>query len=648
MSNARRRFTPRNPIAPPAPIALPTDSAQDPNAPAPPNPLHSILDAIAPESNIFANEGDAFNLDVVPDHRFPLISWLYSISRQATPSTYSNHPCASPSSLIGYTYAIYIALLFQNDACLRQHASSHARDVMQNPYLKQFFDSFLDLPVPSFATLDFEALRFFNHERASNLVSIGSLAGFSFMHDFGRFFTTGTFFGLHDLLARVPGNTPLSTAQYKFARLPVATVVLSNNAVVTITPGHLFGLVQNDIVYSNWLNTRLTSILNQAEIRSMASRPNAGTHPMFAIPQTNVNDINPYLFMMSISEDNLQVLESWIRSLASFVSESFPSSKPLRAYTQVGSDEVLRHLTFELPPPTWHARELGNLLNPIEPPNNQPFLNAQQHTHAEFAAALEFRQHDSLPNPTSPPQTSAPITVPPNSWVPDILTPDDQLPVDNPHPARPLTDDPYMTTTPRAVILEPTQGSDSISHFVSVITSGKVIEIGDISATHIPVVHPRRDLFLQNAQYFAGAICVDQIIASATANRTDIRQIKDVELFSSLLGFNRGPATRLTIPQFRIGQIFPAPNPHGIALPSDILSGAIHVPRAIASIHSTNVFISPQHDTHNVIDQTIPMWSSYRFLDQRSQKWYWLPSLRPLFGTQARTFITEHPSLRIP
>jgi len=207
---AQSRDTSQNEIPAPPPISVPTDHAHNSDAPVPPNPLHDIISAIRPESTIFSGEGALFNLNVVPDHRMPLLSWLYSIQRQVTSSTYSSHPCASPSSLTSYTYAMYVALLFHNDASLRLHASSHACDVMQNFYVNQFFDRFLDLPVPTFAALDFEALRFY-HDRASNLVSIGSLAGFSFTHDFGRFFTTGTFFRLHDLLAKLPGNTPLST-----------------------------------------------------------------------------------------------------------------------------------------------------------------------------------------------------------------------------------------------------------------------------------------------------------------------------------------------------------------------------------------------------------------------------------------------------
>jgi hypothetical protein len=647
------RFAPRQTIPAPPPVA----AAQDPNAPAPPNPLHDITQAINAPANVTSNEGDLFILDVVPDHRFPLLSWLFSVPRVLQPTAYSQAPNASPASLIGYTYLMYIALLFHNDAYLRPTPSKFARAILSDYYLAQFFQSLLDLPVPAFAVNEFEALRFFNHDLASNLVAIGSLAGFDFAHDFGRFFTAGTFFGLHALAATLPGNTTLSVAQLFFSKMTVATVTVSANNNVNLAPGHLFGTVMNDVSYLNWLNTRLSAILNQSEIRSMASRPNAGRIPMFAIPVQPLADINPYTFMMSLSSDNTELILNWTRNLASFVTTTLPTSRPLRTYTQTGSTEVLRHLIFEAPPPTWHAETLGQqtLLNPT-PDNQNPFrIGNPLSSHSQFATARNFRTRTGLPAPTipaaNPPATlltAARPTAVVNQFHASLVMPAAAPNTTDPIARRRLTADGHFALTPRAVIFEPTSDATATAHHVAVLTSGKIIESSDLTGIVLPLLHPRRNLYMQNTHYLSGAVLLAQTRSALTNDHFDIHQVTDEELLRSPLGIIRGFFTRVRIPWFRQGVIDSATSLAGNNQSSTVIAGAFGVPHSHRSIDSTNVFLSADNHAIVVPENTWTIWSSYRHFNPEAQEWYVLPSLRHIFGTQARSFLTDHPSRRIP
>ncbi|BAV56300.1 capsid protein [Fusarium poae partitivirus 2] len=647
------RFGPRTTIpAPPPPE--PIQAATDPNTPAPPNPLHDITQAINAPGNVTSNEGDLFILDTVPDHRFPLLSWLYSIPRVLQPTAYSQAPNASPASLLGYTYLMYIGLLFHNDAFQRPSPSKHARSILSDYYLATFFNSLLDLPVPAFAALDFEALRFFNHDLASNLVAIGSEAGFSFAHDFGRFFTAGTFFGLHATLATMPGNTQLAAAQLAFSKMTVARITTAPGQTVNLAPGHLFGTVMNDTPYLNWLNTRLSAILNQSEIRSMASRPNAGRIPMFAIPEQEMSDVNPYLLMMSISDDNLELLTSWIRNLASFTRETLTTSRPLRNYTQPGNPEVLRHLVFEAPPPTWHSDSLGThtSLNPTPEPQNPFRVGNHPHTHTQFAAARNFRTRSGIPAPiaTNNPlaaNAAAPPSVD-NSWFASLVSTNENAHPNDPVVRRRLTADGHFANTPRAVIFEPTSATESTAHHVAVITSGKIIESGDFTGTVIPTVHPRRNLYLQNTHYLSGAVLISQTRPAIRNEYFDIHNVTDEDLLRSPLGILRGYSSRLRLPLFRQGIVERALTFESANFSSLIASGATLLPNAHRAFDSTNVFLAPDNQGHLVDDEIWPIWSSYRHYNQEARQWYVLPSLRHIFGTQARTFLTDHPSRRIP
>jgi hypothetical protein len=551
---------------------------------------------------------------------------------------------------------MYIAALFHNDASNRPTVSHYARPLIADHFMYQFFTRLLDLPIPGFVALDFEAIRFFNHDLATNLVAIGSCAGFDFQLDYGRFFTAGTFFGLHSTLAMLPGNTQLAAAQLAFTRMTIATITMPNGTNVDLTPGHLFGIVMNDQPYYNWLNIRLASILNQSEIRTMASRPNAGRIPMFAIPQQNFDSVNPYLFMMSLSDSNMDVIDSWIRNMAAFITETFPSARPLRQYTQIGNSETLRHLVFEAPPPTWHSSSLGPIMtNPPVPDAQNPFRPANPwHTHTQFAAARNFRQRSGLPNVTMPAQNpdpnlfnaARPAAVA-NTWHASCVMPNAPPNNNDPVVRRRLVNDGHFANTPRCAIFEPTSGNDASAHHVAVITSGKLIEIGDITATVLPVVHPRRNLYLQNTQYSSGAILRQTIRPSIGNDHFDIHQVTDEELIRSPLGFIRGFFHRVRIPWFRQGVVLAAVTPPG-GNNSMIVAGATALSHAQRAQDATNVFLAPDNHGHILPEGSINMWTSYRYYNTDAQEWYWLPSLRHIPGTSARTFQSDHPSRRFP
>lgn len=636
---------------PESPLA-PTPVAQDPRTSGLPHPLRDLIDAIKANSNIASNSGSPYTLDVIPDHRFPLISWLHSVRKGIPRAYYSGSPGASPASLIGYTYAIYIALLYLNDVYLRPTPSRYASDVKESKY-STFFDKFKDLPVPPFAEMDFEALRFFSPDIASNLATIGSAAGFSFQHDFGRFFTTYTFFGLDDLLACEANGYPLFSAQAMFPRMPVAEIELSNTRTLKLTPSHLFGLIQDDISYSNWLNVRLTSILSFDE--AMANRSNARPPPISATPKISVDDINPYLFMMSISDDNIASLQRRMTALSSFTLKAFPAAKTLRSFLRPGSAEPLRHLIFELPPPTWHSLDIEAKIRSGEATGtSDPFLEAAKtgssFSHTAFARELNFRTAEHRTRPvTDGPGTlqAAALITPTDSWQPNLV-------VAGPSPEKPepgaqfrFTLERPPSTTPDTVIFEPTASSEPAADQVHVITSGKLIEIGDISSIVMPVPNPRRLALNENTHYSLGSIPAHLIRHATAMTPTNIRYVDDEDLKPPPFGFTLGSIDRLTHPVFRPGAIFPATNPRNIANASALVPGAVSVPNSSNAFASTNVFLSPTPNGYNIPDQSVTFWSSYRHYDTETETWLWLPTLRHIFGTQTRTAQTIHPSRSI-
>jgi hypothetical protein len=651
MSKTASRLRPRTSIPVPQPPTLITD-ATDPNTPAPPNPLRNVIDAINAPANIIANDGQTFILDVIPDHRFPLLSWLFSIIRELAPTCYTTHPLASPSSVIGYTYALYVALLYHNDARIRPTPSSYAQEVMSNAFTDSFFNRLLDLPVPAFAAMEFEALRFFNDDIAANLITVGSAAAFDFERDFGRFFTVGTFLRLHTLLTSVPGNTPVSHVQYQYSRLTLAEVTKSNGQLFTVTPGHLFGTLHDDTRYTNWINQRLEALMGQTEIRSMSTRLNVGNVPLYPSPREATSDVNPYLFMMSLTKDNVSHLINWTENISDLVTKVLPGSQPLRCYTQPGNPEVLRHLVFESPIPTWHSGNIGDhTIITSSPDAANPFaVGSPCNSPTEFATALKFRSRKGLPAPSSTDTNSATageITPTTGLWKPNFVESRPNNGENDPIKRRDISEEPTSPDTPTANIFEPISSSDAFAHHVAVITSGKLIEIHDLTSITLPLPHPRRNLFIQNGHYACGAICADNIRATLSGTPVDIREVTGQSLLKTTLGFIRGSYHRLTLPHYRRGTVIQASNPLPLPSSSDAMSGALTIGYAHRAADSTNVFLTPDDSRHNIDDESVHLWTSYRWYNANLRKWFWLPTLRHIFGTRARTFITEHPANRI-
>ena len=142
---------------------------------------------------------------------------------------------------------------------------------------------------------------------------------------------------------------------------------------------------------------------------------------------------------MSISEDNLISIQSSIRNLNTFTLSLYPNAKQLRAYTQVGNAEIFRHLCFELPPPTWHAGQLGdNVTSDTATDSVNPFrLSATPSSHAAFAKHNNFRTQSHPPHPTDTTENSShagaataptpPGTAPTNGSVSPADVPEDQI-----------------------------------------------------------------------------------------------------------------------------------------------------------------------------------------------------------------------------
>jgi len=644
----------RTVIAPPP--QKPIQHGEDGRPIVPPPIVPDVITRLAPDRNTTSDTGSLTIIDTMPDTRYPIASWLYSISHSIESSAYATHPVASPASLMAYTLIQYTGMMFYIDAFLRLPPSEYATAVLNDTNARLIFDDLIDFVVPSFAMYEFEAMMPHSDDLADNLHYFGSFASSDLGLDYGRLIPSSLFIALHNLLAELPTNTNYPTLAATFYTRTIATMSLNGNNH-SITPSHLTAAIYKDAElvnhrYHNWFNRAIDTLLTTNALRIVnASATVTRLHIEQPARYNTANSpYNPYLFMISYTLDNRYAILEMTRNMNDFVKKIFPNSQPLRAYTQFGKNEIPRHLSFSSVLPTWHTLATANA-PPTDITKDLFSARIPAATHPEFATAISFLVARPVPADTTTPPSVPAIQglQPPAPHDNDVTT---QLVSSSttdptPHSTAVRLFNETRDVAARMMIFDPS--SSSKSHLASVVTAGKVIETNDISIVGIPTPDPNHSLGQQNSQYILGAIALKYLNSADSSTKKIVRRRNWSERCRAAQVFMQGFPHQNILPYFRPGLVTPISTvtPPGNQL-GPFLPGATFLGQTQHAADGINIFAtSLGTDFRNVPNQHFNMWSSYRFYDAMTRQWYILPTLRHIYGTRARLFSSEHISLRL-
>jgi hypothetical protein len=646
----------RRPIAPPPQQPVETGDDNRPVVPAPLVP--DTISRLEPANNTISNNGETVIIDVVPDMRFPLASWIYSISNNVQTSIYSDAPFASPASLLSYTMIMYYGFLFHCDASLRLfNMSKFAHSISNDQAQSQLFDSLLDMHVPSFADYEFSSLQPHNDELATHLHYFASLAGSSLSHDYGRIIPATVFARLHNLLATIPANSGYETLESRFYSQNAMHIVLGPTLTILVTNAQLFGrtILTSGTTYrhANWLNMSIDSMLNANAIRVVNAQATVTRFFIEEPPATALDDTtyNPYLLGIGYTNQNLFGLNRLLFIMNSFIKAKFPRSKPLRAYTQPGTQEIVRHLIFDSVLPTWHTHSEGTIPVPSAS-STQGISQLPIRNPTEFASDVNF-----LVARPSPSKLTVPPAVPLTQGKQPSSDPaKDSIRVDlvsssasSPDPTENLYRlfSAQRHVTPNMVIFEPS--ANTPAHLAAVILSGKITETHDISQIGMEIPHPTAPIGPQNSQFIMGSIQL-RYIQNAGSQNPLVSRRRNWQRFARIAQtFFISCADKVLLPFFSPSDSTPtaaisSPGNH----PEPFLPGVRFNNQVTSALDGINVFSTALGSNHvNLPDQTFRLWTSYRFYDVETNNWYWLPTLRHIYGTRSRLFGSTHPSLRL-
>jgi len=429
---------------------------------------------------------------------------------------YNKFPLSSPASLLGYSIVMLTGMLFFSDARLAPFPSPSALHILNDHLLDIMFSQLLDLPVPPFMANELEAIRPLLGDLAVNIAFFPSLASSNFLIDFGRMILANTFFMLHNLMATMPGNSTTASLMEAFYK-GIIVQLTDQNTTYTITPAQLFGHIREHdnaaTRYANWLNTRVNLLVNALAIRPINAMSIPGHLPITHPAYVSLQDFNPYLMCIGYAPGNADSLIQIFRSLGQFVTEVFPTARPLRAYTQPGTQEIARYLGFSAPVPTWHSDATGLAADADQSRLFAPTAPAR--THAQFANDITFL--GALGDPVAPPTATNdsyemqtfPCPADATGYSVQLVEPE-APPANAPDPIGFMANTSNLSgPTPHCIIFDPS--SNTTTHLGVVIISGKIIEHGDIDCTTQVLENPATPLFQQNGILVGGLIPFSQV-----------------------------------------------------------------------------------------------------------------------------------------
>jgi hypothetical protein len=594
-------------------------------APVPPTEVDYYKFMNMPQ-NVELSDSEPYTIDVQNDFRYIFAFIAFHVTALYPEANVKGHPAISPPSLIAYCLAIVYAHILTCDLSSRRTCSDYANVFRNDNHLKDYLSTLLNANIPPFLMPLLSQLAPTTDPRRTLIEYVPSLAGFSFIHDFGRTIPIHALLAAHQLVATSRSNLDPADVLLKLYKTELITV---NTTPYRI--GNLFGTHYNNQVHnfthSNWLNLILESVFNPIVGRALTQKPTFSRIPIHSYTVPDPDDVNPYIYALSATDDNLDVVSDFIRSASRFTKAETSNSIVLGQLLQsITGITILTHSVEPPTLPTWTHLEIS-----------ADAIPTHEATHINFASHTRF-----LSRPTA---LTGTITYPPDlGTTPQTLLLMTDVDADpNNYPVEFLTFDGKIHISPQVLYFQPYDVSPSaLAH---TITLGLKIESSEIDGITVPTEHPTQSLSDNNSMLLQSAIRLDKIArTNMTADPTIIRSRTLLDASNQPLGLAISNMSINVLPSFvktQVPTVFPSTLP-------GFTSVAQHTDPKFAFNYSASKVNNPG----TLPDQFIHLWSSYRYVSRLKRptatEKFMFSSFRPIYGTNVTLSRSRNPNLIIP
>jgi hypothetical protein len=612
-------------------------------------------------SEINTTTADPINqrVDIIPDFRYILLYLFYYCTAFYKTLDQSEYPMLSPPSLVCYCLLIIHAHFLVVDQYCRDSPSRHAEHFMSTEKRCSYLRTLLNLPVPKFVEDLLLILSPTTDPRRPQISFLPTYAGFSYHHDFGRFFPVSVFSTAHNMLATAQASANPALVLQTWMMTPLITQgPFPPGPTTVLNVANLLGAIQhNGQLYDSWLYQAFYTLLNPIVVRSLARRAIFDPFETFPIdlsdprhstplhgdlngPIDTVTAMNPYIFALSADKDSLDEMIRFCDTMSNLASTHLDCSNRLGArYDTSPGLDILIHGYSSLTLPTWTQRNPTDMTPPAMP------ALLQKRSPTQYATST----HYLVPRPFT---AAGPHRFPDDATtIHQSLYFISKLEYDPDSPDIEFQEfDADEHVSPRIRVLDPYDTNPSTGYKPCI--AGLIIETGDIDGFGIPQPNPAMTLSSENSLLLNSAVPLSRICPATNFEHTSVplRALHTADNQSVLLAL-RDMSKNFMCRLARNGEApVPIRNLFGTTTVArqpwfDMLSNVFG--------YQTGIRARSMGRTADMPNGHITAWSPYRFVADplpttELHGIFMLLNLRTLFGTGTPLMETDHPSVRIP
>jgi hypothetical protein len=626
-ANIKRRFT----AASEQPKGAPTPAVKD-----------DLVHRIGTDQRHDISDGLPLIIDVFPDFRWILMSIMYYSNLFYSSIDVKNRSKTSPMTLAVYFLTIVHAHILASDLFIRNTPSYYANQFMNDSSRREYLEFLLSLPVPDILMKFLETLTATNDPRRPRVQFCPSAAGFSYYHDFGRFFPPSIFLQAHTTAATVSSRSDTDSA---------LNALLAKIAYDNFSIGQLFGQLlattSNVLNYDSKLFQSFLALFNPIVERSLQRRNTFSPTPITPYTSSTHARFNPYICMLHATALDITEMTTVLESVSHALSNILSFKGQLGTlYDNLSGIDILRHGYSSYALPTWHAGTTS------PPTASLPLLHQNA---SQRARTLRFMQpiHERT-NGTSLRFPADKTTINQILYLVKDITKSTNFP-------NPDTDyrmfSPRYDVSPRLRILDPYDVNTST--LSSVVYSGLIIESLEIDGSI--VLQPDADNTLDecNSQVLQSAVPV-QLIRRATlfTGSTTTSPVHCVQRVQHTHASQKASISLYDAGESRLGVFDKSVDePVPAALPAfRIREHTSWFSRMfnIIAYKTTSPDASTDDTDTRVPNGHFTLWSPYRYVSQtwipsrQSMSLYMLVNMRTNYGMNAPLSEIAHPNDLLP